>query len=166
MFQRTQIIFEWLIDLIFFVVPGKPTIKETVVSFSKITFAWLEPVINVGPITKYKVCWRSKYGINCTEKKNSRLPFTIEFLTPGTEYNISVSAFTTIGEGPADSVKIVTTKSSKWGDMLIPTCIFFVASVSSTILLRIFPGQIVKIRSFLWDTMQIIHDLLAMCHHG
>ena len=83
---------------------------------TEISLKWLAPYEANGKITMYKVCWRSTDGglRNCIER-DSTLPFTypIPNLRPGTTYNISVSAFTTEGEGPTVSVESTTSKSGK-----------------------------------------------------
>ena len=84
-------------------------------TLTTIYVSWYVPEPN-GRITKYALCWNStnEDSGSCTEVRYYRTSFVIHNLKPGTIYNVSVTAFTSAGEGPSAKVEKETDKSGEY----------------------------------------------------
>ena len=106
-------------------IPGPPKMRSVSASLTTIYVSWYSPQPN-GRILKYVLCWNSTDD----DSGSCRVvwpSFVVSNLKPGTMYNVTVSAFTKIGEGPAVSVEKETDKSDL--DGIIPginatVCVF------------------------------------------
>ena len=76
---------------------------------------WSEPIHPNGMIKQYNIKWCENHGSKICKNVSMdlKLSYEIESLRPGTTYDISVSAFTEVGEGPADSKQAKTKDSGK-----------------------------------------------------
>lgn len=72
---------------------------------------WTKPSVSNGVIREYKYCRNGLSG--CDTTTGDITIATITGLSPGTEYNITVQAFTIVG-GQINSKVVNTTKSGKF----------------------------------------------------
>ena len=89
--------------------PLEPTTPRslTIVSTTDttVTLSWITPGPANGIITHYKVDYRTSNGsYSSLEPFNTDLIRTITGLISNTEYNIRVTAFTVVGDGPASYI--------------------------------------------------------------
>ena len=95
----------------FFSVPGDPPQDVFVVVSSPITMLveWNPPLTPNGVITHYTIYLQKTAALNVTGDRQS---FLVERLSPNTMFNVSVSASTKAGEGPASDEEFVMTPES------------------------------------------------------
>eukprot|EP00049_Salpingoeca_infusionum_P014531 m.274297 g.274297 ORF g.274297 m.274297 type:complete len:628 (+) comp15686_c1_seq22:513-2396(+) len=96
--------------------PSTPpsTFEARAIETDSITVAWSEPQYPNGPIIKYCLFWDSGPDTDYTEVNlpGTVLTYTARHLSPGHQYRFEVCAGTSLGEGPATDVLIITTKES------------------------------------------------------
>ena len=82
-------------------------------SFSTVFLMWQPPTIPNGDITHYTIATRSRKHSQTLSLNGSEMSYVIEGLMAFTNYNISLSANTSAGEGPADSIQVQTLENGK-----------------------------------------------------
>ncbi|CAB3984636.1 Receptor-type tyrosine- phosphatase delta [Paramuricea clavata] len=135
--------------------PGVPIIdtQSTFVSLTTISLKWSPPFQLNGVITKYKVCWHSTdSSVSCIDTLVAQIgSYVITNLRPGTTYHVLLSAFTKIGEGPADTTQRKTNESDLHGNKLRATLVVGVSDDTTQIgftLPRIKSSESSKIQYF------------------
>ena len=97
-------------------VPGAPTIISENVDLTWISLKWKEPQHPNGVILNYNVCWHliGEASKKCRIENNTpTVDYKIPNLKPGTLYVISILAFTTVGGGDSETIKLKTLESGK-----------------------------------------------------
>ena len=79
-------------------------------------FSWQPPPLDQqnGVITRYDIVCNSRSGEPVNGRSDGALNATVRMFTPATQYSCTITASTSAGTGPGNTVTVVTCELIRW----------------------------------------------------